>query len=510
MSANTQYKPSDVVIVGGGIAGLSTAIYLAEEDNHKQITVLFKGSKKESNTNYAQGGIVGVFPSFGDSVDKHIEDTLIAGNYTNNKEVVSQVSLKSSTAIQDLIRWGVHFDKQSTGQFDRVLEGGHSFKRIFHSKDKTGQTIQQALISYASRLDNIQLIEHSFLYDFEVLADNQFLLQIINSQLDLLCKVSTYHLVIATGGLGQIYQQTTNPELSTGDGISLAIAKGITVEQLPYVQFHPTALYNPKSHNSFLISEAVRGHGAKLINAQGEQFMSKYDNRKELAPRDIVARAIYTEIQDGHSPCVFLDITSISNFEEQFPTIYHHLQTHEIDYQTKGIPVCPAAHYLCGGITTDLNGKTSKKQLYAIGETAYTGLHGSNRLASNSLLEGIVFAKNVCTDILATSIPSDLSKHIEVKPLKLPKPTVSERNVRAHIQRIVEDHLGVVKTTESIHQAIEKLHELKNANATSPTNPSIAYIENVNLLRVAITLAEQALEIRVNSGVFFNASHAAK
>lgn len=497
---------SDVVIVGGGIAGLSTAIYLATTHTDINIRILFKAQSEESNTNYAQGGIVGVFPSKGDSVSDHIEDTMVAGDHTNDKRIVELVSKESSAAIEDLVSWGVSFDKDTHGQFHTVLEGGHSFKRIFHHKDHTGTQIQHALLYSASQFPNIFFDEFAFLYDFTEETQNGIRLQILNTQKQTLETCYTRDLVLATGGIGQMYSHTTNPDLTTGDGIALAIRKGIRTSNLPYVQFHPTALDSKETEKAFLISEAVRGHGGELYNHKGERFMHRYDSRLELAPRDIVARAIYNEMHLQDTTHMLLDVSQIEDFTEHFPTISAHLKAIGLDLQD-GIPVCPAAHYVCGGIDTDDVGKTSMNHVYALGETAHTGLHGSNRLASNSLLEGVVFAKRVAADILAHfSKPVQVSP-TEYKPVHYSQGSEKDRAFRHNMQTVVETYLGVQKSTHGIQTAIHSLESLLSElelDQNELEGYSLMNLENYNLLHVSLELAKQALKIQTNSGVFFN------
>ena len=398
---------TDFLVIGSGIAGLTYALKVAEDCPDCTITILTKAQSDETNTKYAQGGVAGVMDMDHDSFEKHIEDTLIAGDGLCNREIVEIVVKEGVERIKEIIEWGAKFDKDNAGEYTLGKEGGHSESRILHHKDVTGREMERTLLAAVRDKPNIKLINHCFVVDIITQHHLGFLVTkatpdiacygvyVINMQTNQIEKVISKVTLLAAGGNGQAYRTTTNPSIATGDGVAMMYRAKGRIENMEFIQFHPTALYEPGvAGQSFLITEAVRGDGAILRNNKGESFMERYDARKDLAPRDIVARAIDNEMKVAGTEHVYLDCRhmDIEKFVHHFPNIYEKCISIGIDVSKQMIPVAPAAHYSCGGIKTDEWGRTSINNLYACGECASTGLHGANRLASNSLLEAMVFA----------------------------------------------------------------------------------------------------------------------
>ena len=467
-----EISKTDILIIGSGIAGLSLALKLK---NLGDITILAKKRMFETATTLAQGGIACVMGE-DDSFDFHIQDTLIAGDGLCKRETVELVVKTAPERIKDLINWGVSFDKDPDNpqKFHLTLEGGHSKKRILHVGDYTGRVIENTLIERVLETKNIKILENHFVV--KLIGDknnSEKPSQVLGAlALDLthvkpimfLAKV----VVLCTGGAGKVYLYTSNPDTSTGDGIALAYNLGCRIANMEFIQFHPTCLYHPKAKN-FLISEALRGEGAILLNAEGRRFMHKYDPvRKELAPRDIVTRAIDMELKKTGADCVYLDITHLPSdyIKKRFPYIYETCLKYGIDITSQPIPVVPAAHYLCGGIYTNLWGQTDISNLFAIGECACTGLHGANRLASNSLLEGICFAHQASLKI------KEMWKKLKDQPFKEPKikdPVIKEikdeKVFISHnwdiIRKIMWDFVGIVRSLKMLEFAKKRLDFLK-------------------------------------------------
>ena len=398
----------DFLIIGSGIAGLSYALKVAEFGS---VFIITKSNEDESNTKYAQGGIAAVLYE-GDTHQKHIKDTLIAGAGLCDEHIVKIVVEEGTERVKELIDLGANFDKTSDGEFDLAKEGGHSEHRILHHKDITGWEIERALLTKIRANKNITVFDHYFAIDIitqhhlgklvtsqtpDIACFGAYVLNTRNNKIETILAKNT---VMATGGTGHVYATTTNPTIATGDGIAMVYRAKGHVRDMEFMQFHPTSLYNPTENPSFLITEAIRGFGAVLRNQEGKEFMKKYDERESLAPRDIVARAIDTEMKLRGEDFVYLDCRHLDRkgFIEHFPNIYNKCMHLGIDPFKHMIPVVPAAHYLCGGIVVNEDGKTTIKNLYAIGECAGTGLHGANRLASNSLLEALVFAHRAAKD----------------------------------------------------------------------------------------------------------------
>lgn len=395
---------SDVVIVGAGIAGLSSALYLAEKDPHLRIILLSKDDLPECNTNLAQGGIAIVTDEEKDSFSSHIADTLQAGGGRCDKNVVEAVVREAPERLLDLLRWGVDFDMVGE-TFDLHREGGHSVHRILHHKDFTGREIHQKLSGRVLQQENIRVLNDVFALDLVIENEECHGIYYYCEGTRQYGYVRANAVVLATGGMGQIFPFTTNSKCATGDGIGMAYRAGVEINALQYYQFHPTALYSPGSQ-AWLISEAVRGFGAYVVNEKGNRFLFEYDPRGELATRDIVTQAIYQEMETTGAHCVYIDIShlDVDEFAHHFPSIWEGCLMAGVDPATGKIPIVPAAHYQCGGIAVDLHGQTRISRLYAVGECAGTGLHGTNRLASNSLLEALVFgyrsANHILEDVL--------------------------------------------------------------------------------------------------------------
>ena len=467
----------DLLVIGSGIAGLSFAIKTAAKG--LRVAIVTKKASAESNTNHAQGGIACVFDQ-ADDFENHVRDTLVAGDGLCDEAVTRAIVEAAPARIRELIEIGVDFSKGEDGGYDLTREGGHSHRRILHAHDLTGKAIEDALLAVAAKNPNISFFEYHMAIDLITTArlkgskisaadpENRVLGAYV---LDVASgKVLTFRagaVVLASGGIGQVYQYTTNPDIATGDGIAMAYRAGAFVRNMEFVQFHPTAMYAPDGSRE-LISESVRGEGAILRDIKGRAFMKDYDARGDLAPRDIVARAIDAEMKKSGAPHVWLDITHkpADYLRERFPHIYNTCLAHGIDMAKEKIPVVPAAHYLCGGVKTDMNAATSVRGLYACGETACTGLHGANRLASNSLLEAVVLAHNgaaAVADFLAKNpvpaadVPAWQDGNVQDS---------DERVVLSHnwdeLRRAMWDYVGIVRTTKRLHRALTRVRMLKS------------------------------------------------
>jgi len=475
----TQHAPitTDFLVIGSGIAGLSYAYKVAE--HFKQlgkpvsVTIITKVNEDESNTKYAQGGIAAVIKN-SDSFENHIKDTLIAGDGFCDEKVVRTVVEEAPERIQELIDWGTNFDKNKQGEYDLAKEGGHSDHRILHYKDLTGNEIERALIEKVENHPFITILDHHFAIDIitqhhlGVKVTRQspdkkcFGAYVLNRKTNEIQTVLSKITLLATGGIGQAYKSTTNPTVATGDGIAMAYRAKAIIENMEFVQFHPTALYNPADNPSFLISEAVRGAGGILRNHKGYAFMTDYDERKDLAPRDVVARSIDAEMKKHGKKHVFLDTTHLDkeHLQSHFPTIYNKCLSIGIDISKQLIPVVPAAHYLCGGIKVDLNAKTSIINLFASGECASTGLHGANRLASNSLLEALVFSHRAFLSGVEEIKNIEFQSNIPAwddEGTTLQDEEILVSQTKTELQTILSDYVGIVRSDERLSRALSRL-----------------------------------------------------
>ncbi len=501
----------DVLIIGSGGAGLTLALKLAESAS---VAVLSKFALTEGSTYYAQGGISAVLDEH-DSIESHIQDTLIAGAGLCDPDIVSLTVSQGRQSIEWLRDQGVRFtqekDKQGHSHLHLNREGGHSHRRIAHIADATGKAVATTLIDQARQHQNITLLEYH--NAVELISAHKLGLKeqrilgayVLNSRTDTIETIAAKCTVLATGGASKVYLYSTNPHISTGDGIALAWRSGCRISNMEFMQFHPTCLYHPNAR-SFLISEAVRGEGARLVLPDGSPFMQKYDERLELAPRDIVARAIDHEIKKHGLDCVYLDITHKSKefLQEHFPTIYKTCLDFDIDISKDPIPVVPAAHYTCGGVLTDSFARTDIANLYAIGEVACTGLHGANRMASNSLLECLVFADRASQDI--NRILPDISKPPTLPGWDESQVTDSDEEVVIshnwdELRRFMWDYVGIVRTTKRLTRAMNRLKLLKEeiAEYYGQFRVSSDLLELRNLVTVAeliIRCAQQRKESR--------------
>lgn len=515
----------DAVVVGSGIAGLSFALK-SSKLGHK-VAIITKKERSDTNTNHAQGGIASV-TSCADDFDSHVKDTLIAGDGLCNEAAVRAIVSAGPRQIKDLIEEGVEFTSLEDGSPSLGREGGHSQRRILHVKDYTGRAIEEALLKAVAADPNIEILEHHFAIDLITKAKAKTLLEnqddsiigiyVYDTKNNVVKTMKTPVVMLATGGTGCVYLYTTNPEIATGDGIAMAYRAGAEVANLEFIQFHPTAMYS-RDGERFLISEAVRGEGAILRNAKGEAFMERYDPRKDLAPRDIVARAIDSEMKRLGSAHVWLDITkrSAKELKERFPQIYEHCMEKGIDISKDYMPVVPAAHYMCGGVRTGLDGSTTIKGLYACGEVACTGLHGANRLASNSLLEAVVIADNAAAAVdkyLKDVRPVDEGEVPLWKDGDMRNP--DERVVLHHnleeLKRTMRDYVGIVRTTKRLERAlnrVENLHrEIDEYYWNFKIEPNL--IELRNEVQVALLIIRSALSRHESRGLHYTLDYPLK
>lgn len=512
----------DFLVIGSGIAGMSYALKVAK---HGKVAIVAKNSLEDANTYYAQGGIASVTNPW-DNFEKHIADTLDAGAGLCDRTVVEKVVREAPAQVRELIGWGVDFDKDDKGNFDLHREGGHSEFRILHHKDNTGAEIQDSLIQAIRSHPNIDVYDNHFA--IEVLTQHHlgqivtrhtegiecygaYILNQENNAIDtFLARVT----MMATGGIGCIYQTTTNPLVATGDGIAMvARAKG-EIRGMEFVQFHPTALYHPGARPSFLITEAMRGYGGVLKTPDGKEFMHKYDKRGSLAPRDIVARAIDTEMKEKGFDHLYLDVTHKDPEETKrhFPTIYDKCLSYGIDMTKEMIPVAPAAHYLCGGIKVNMDGETSIGRLYANGECACTGLHGANRLASNSLIEAVVFADAAAKHSIPRfrnysfreEIP-DWNAEGTTSPEEMVLITQSYREVG----QIMSTYVGIVRSNLRLRRALDRLNilyrETEDLFQRSVVSRDICELRNI--IKVSYMVIKQAMARKESRGLHFTVDY---
>lgn len=518
---------TDFLVIGSGVAGLSYALKVATSCPGRQVTVVTKSDEGESNTKYAQGGIA-IVTNTVDSFEQHLQDTLTAGDGLCDETVAKFVVNEGPRRLEELIKVGVPFDKDRQGKFDLGREGGHVMNRVVHHKDVTGLAIEKALLKAVRHQQNVQVLPHHFAID--LVTEHHLQGDGIPRDEGTTCygayvldettgKIKTYTskiTLLASGGAGQVYGHTTNPAIATGDGVAMAYRAKAKINSMEFVQFHPTALYQPGASPAFLISEAVRGFGAKLKTRGGEAFMHKYDRRGELASRDIVAKAIDSELKRSGEECVYLDCRhmDIKQFKVHFPTIYEKCYSLGINVEEDRIPVVPAAHYMCGGIQVDHRGRTTIKRLFACGECAYTGLHGANRLASNSLLEAVVFADR-CYKMGIKEIGTigDLPPvpRWDDQGTTTPKEKVLISHNKNELQAVMRDYVGIVRSNERLSRAYNRLallyKETEVLYRQNTLSPQLCELRN--LIAIGYLIVKQSLQRKENRGSFWNIDLAA-
>ncbi len=516
----------DFLIIGSGVAGMSYALKVARAKKGK-IAIICKTTLEEANTAKAQGGIASVTNLLVDNFDKHIEDTMIAGDWISDREAVEQVVRNAPAQIQELVNWGVNFDKNAEGQFDLHREGGHSEFRILHHADDTGAEIQRGLMAAVRACPDIEILENHFAV--EIITQHHLGIRVTRRTPDIECygayvlnpntgKVDTYLsrvTLMATGGTGAIYATTSNPNIATGDGIAMVHRAKGRIKDMEFVQFHPTVLYNPKeTHPAYLITEAMRGYGGILRLPNGDEFMQKYDERLSLAPRDIVARAIDNEMKIHGIDHVCLDVTHKDPEETKhhFPNIYAKCLSIGIDITKDYIPVAPSAHYMCGGIKVDLDGQSSIHRLYAVGECSCTGLHGGNRLASNSLIEAVVYADAAAKHSLSVI---DQYAFNETVPEWNDEGTMSneEKVLIAQdvkeVGQIMSTYVGIVRSDLRLHRAWERLDLLyeETEHLFKRVKPTKDICELRNMINVGYLITRQALERKESRGLHYTVDY---
>ena len=505
----------DFVVIGSGIAGLSFALKAAAKG---RVAVVTKRGRADSSTAWAQGGIACV-TSPEDSFDLHIRDTLAAGAGLCHEDAVRAVVTEGPARIAELAAMGMHFDRRETAKADSEMdlgkEGGHSKRRVLHHQDSTGMEIERTLLDQVAGHPEIEVMENHMAVDFLTTGKLGYAMQdscvgvyVLNEATGEVETLRSDVNVLATGGCGKVYLYTTNPDVATGDGVAMAWRAGATIANMEFIQFHPTCLFHPEV-KSFLISEVVRGEGGFLLNARGQRFMESHNPQKELAPRDIVARAIDAEMKRSGSKCVFLDIThKPADFvKNRFPNIYETCLKNGIDITRQPIPVVPAAHYQCGGVKTDLCGETSLRGLFAIGEVACTGLHGANRLASNSLLEGLVIAHNAfekASRLRPPRVTFDLPEWLPGQVTDVDEMVVISHNWE-EIRRLMWDYVGIVRTDKRLQRAATRLRNLHAEVQEFYWNFKITtdLLELRNLVTVASLVVDCALNRKESRGLHF-------
>jgi L-aspartate oxidase len=512
-------KRTDFLVIGSGIAGLTFALKAAR---FGRVSIVTKASIEDSNTRYAQGGIAAVF-SEPDNFEKHIHDTLIAGGGCCNEEVVRMVVQEAPERINDLIDLGVSFDKKEDGTYDLAKEGGHTEHRILHHKDRTGEAIQKTLVERVRKDPNIEIFEQHFA--IEVLTQHHLGDIVKRNYPNIKCfgayvadlvnqKVVTFLsriTVVATGGLGNVYLTTTNPEIATGDGVAMVYRAKGTIENLEFIQFHPTSLFDPNIRPSFLITEALRGYGAILKNMSGEKFMKRYDSRGSLAPRDIVARAIDNEMKIWGDDHLWLDCTHLEpeGLKDHFPNVFEHCLSRGIDITKDMIPIVPAAHYSCGGVQVDMDGQSSIDRLYALGEVSSTGLHGANRLASNSLIEAVVYSHRAALHSqkrlgelkFEEKIPDwDYKGTTHLEEMVLITQSLRE------VQFIMNNYVGIVRSDLRLERAMVRLEILYNEteNLYKRSLISKKLCELRNLINVGYIIIKMAKNRKESIGLHYS------
>jgi len=509
----------DYLVIGAGIAGMSFALKVAGKG---KVALICKTTLEEANTALAQGGVASVTNLKVDNFEKHIEDTMIAGDWLSDREAVSKVVREAPEQIQQLLKWGVEFDRKEDGSFDLHREGGHSEFRILHHADNTGFEIQRGLIEAVRANDKIDVFENHFA--IEIITQHHLGKIVTRRTPDITCygayvldtntgnvdKFLSKVTLMATGGAGAVYPTTTNPLVATGDGIAMVYRAKGTVKDMEFIQFHPTALYHPGDRPSFLITEAMRGYGAVLRNLRGEEFMHKYDPRLSLAPRDIVARAIDSEMKLHGDDHVYLDVThkDAEETRKHFPNIYAKCLSLGIDITKDYIPVAPAAHYLCGGIKVDINGESSIKRLYAVGECSCTGLHGGNRLASNSLIEAVVYADAAAKHASACAPGYELREDVpdwNDEGTRHPEEMVLITQSIKEVGQIMSAYVGIVRSNLRLDRAWNRLdilyEETERLFKCSKASREICELRNI--INVGYLIMRQAKERKESRGLHY-------
>ena len=516
----------DFLIIGSGVAGMSYALKVANAGKGR-VALVCKTSLEEANTTKAQGGIASVTNFSVDNFEKHIQDTMIAGDFISNPDAVEQVVKNGPQGIQDLIKWGVNFDKKENGDFDLHREGGHSEFRILHHADDTGAEIQRGLMEAVRSNPNIEVLEHHFAV--EIITQHHLGIRVTRRTPDIECygayilnpetgKIDTYLsrlTLMATGGTGAVYATTSNPDIATGDGIAMVYRAKGKVKDMEFVQFHPTVLYNPQeAHPAYLITEAMRGYGGILRLPNGEEFMQKYDERLSLAPRDIVARAIDHEMKIHGLDHVCLDVThkDPETTKRHFPNIYAKCLSLGIDITRQYIPVAPSAHYMCGGILVDLDACSSIRRLYAVGECACTGLHGGNRLASNSLIEAVVYADKAAQHSLENIDQYTFNENIpewnDEGTLTNEEKVLIAQDLK-EVNQIMSTYVGIVRSDLRLHRAWERLDLLyeETEHLFKRVKPTRDICELRNMINVGYLITRHAIERKESRGLHYTVDY---
>lgn len=510
----------DFLVIGSGAAGLTYALKVAEKGS---VGIITKDEPDASNTAWAQGGVAAVWDRE-DSFESHIQDTLTAGANLCRKDAVELIVREGPERIQELINWGAEFTKNGKSELHLGREGGHSKNRIVHAADMTGKEIERVLLQQVRTHSNIQILSHHFA--IELITEhhtggyvtryddvNCYGAYVLDVKTEDVIRVKAKATMLATGGAGQVYLHTTNPHVATGDGVAMAYRAKARIANMEFIQFHPTALYTPDG-DTFLISEAVRGHGGILRNQHMEAFMSEYDERKELAPRDIVARAIDHQLKKRGEDYVYLDVTHLpaAEIKEHFPGIYQNCLERGFDMTQQPIPVVPANHYMCGGVMTDLTGQTSIRHLFACGEVSSTGVHGANRLASNSILEALVFANRAAQKsarhINENSIRNDIPSWDESRARTLEE-WVFVRHDRRELQQVMSDYVGIVRSTQRLQRARRRVKLLQEEVESfyQRTKVSVELCQLRNLVAVGMLIIRSALMRHESRGLHYTTDY---
>lgn len=501
----------DILILGAGISGLSAAIYAAERGH--SVLILTKGAKPDGSSNYAQGGIAAV-TSKKDSFELHIADTAEAGAGLCKKKPVEILTKSGPSTINQLLEWGVQFTPAAKNsenlKFDLHLEGGHSHKRILHAADLTGKEMMRALLARLKKTKGIDYIENAFVYDLLCNKEKECIgAKVVLQKTGEVQSIFAKATILATGGAGRIWRYTVCPQDSTGDGIAIAARAGAALQDLEFMQFHPTSLYAPKLKNPFLISEAVRGFGAILKNRKGEEFMDKVHPLRSLAPRDIVTRAIQREMEKQKEPCMFLDLSAHEpkDIKSHFPNIYAKCLEVGIDMTKEWIPVVPAAHYMCGGVLVDTNSRSEIKNLYACGEVAATGVHGANRLASNSLLESVVFSLRAIENIEKSGCLKITPKNQKTKQEFVSiKGGTEWKKKRSALQKMMWTHCSIVRTEAGLQKGLDFVQQeekLMEKAMKKKKDISLALLEFRNAVQTSRLILESALLRKESRGLHY-------